>query len=230
MAACPGVGCRGAISASAVPQALDSTYEARLEARENALLAGLEAHRRLRVPPRRVAGEDEPFPEGRVEDPLAPGERPAARVDPGEARGDLALVGVAVRLAFDPQVFLYYTAGLVLAAFAWDMLRLRRPFPIWTFLTFLLLDDATVLVPSATGRAILRLVAVRGVVHLEGQHRPGANARGGALGEFEHAVSRDLGGEQGAHVPRLLLHEGELGIAPRHAPISPDGCARRPSC
>lgn len=70
------------------------------------------------------------------------------------------LVGVAVRLALDPQVFLYYTAGLVLAALSWDLLRTRRPLPVWTCFAFVLLDDATALVPDPTARAVLRLFAI----------------------------------------------------------------------
>jgi hypothetical protein len=68
------------------------------------------------------------------------------------------VVGIATRIALDPQRFLYYSAGLVLAALAWDLLRTRRPFPVSTLATFVLLDDADTLIPSATGRAALRLV------------------------------------------------------------------------
>jgi hypothetical protein len=74
--------------------------------------------------------------------------------------GAVLFVGVATRLALDPQVFVYYSAGLVLAAFAWDLLRSPRPLPLWTFATFLLLNDAFILVDDATTRALLRLVLV----------------------------------------------------------------------
>jgi hypothetical protein len=81
--------------------------------------------------------------------------------------GAVLLVGVAARLLFDPQVFLYYSAGLVLAALAWDLLRARRQLPVWTVFCFVLLNDAHILVESDTSRAVLRLlllVAVLAVV------------------------------------------------------------------
>ena len=68
------------------------------------------------------------------------------------------LVGITARLALDPQVFLYYTAGLVLAAFAWDLLRSRRPLPLWTLFTFVLLNDSYVLVDDSDVQAAIRLV------------------------------------------------------------------------
>ena len=77
------------------------------------------------------------------------------------ARGRWAavpLVGITTRLALDPQVFLYYSAGLIFAAFAWDMLRSRRPLPLWTLFGFVLLNDSNVLVDDATVKSLLRLV------------------------------------------------------------------------
>jgi hypothetical protein len=72
--------------------------------------------------------------------------------------GAALLVGITARLALDPQVFLYYTAGLVLAALAWDMLRARRPLPLWTLFAFVLLNDSYVLVDDASIQAAIRLV------------------------------------------------------------------------
>jgi hypothetical protein len=74
------------------------------------------------------------------------------------------LVGIAVRVALDPQVFLYYTAGLVLAALAWDLLRSRQTLPLWTLFAFVLLNDAYVVVDSPDARAALRLVLTVGLV------------------------------------------------------------------
>jgi hypothetical protein len=68
------------------------------------------------------------------------------------------LVGITARLALDPQVFLYYTAGLVLAAFAWDMLRSRRPLPLWTLFAFVLLNDSYVLIDDSSVQSAIRLV------------------------------------------------------------------------
>lgn len=72
--------------------------------------------------------------------------------------GAVLLVGIAVRVALDPQVFLYYSAGLVLAALAWDLLRSPRPVPVWALATFVSLDVAYVTIASPSARAVLRLV------------------------------------------------------------------------
>jgi hypothetical protein len=74
------------------------------------------------------------------------------------------LVGIAMRVALDPQVFVYYTAGLVLAALAWDLLRSRRAVPWWTLFSFVLLNDAYIVVSSADVRAALRLVLTLGMI------------------------------------------------------------------
>lgn len=74
------------------------------------------------------------------------------------------VVGIAVRVALDPQVFLYYSAGLLLAAFAWDMLRSPRALPIWTIAGFVLLNDAYSLVESDTGKAVLRLMITAAII------------------------------------------------------------------
>jgi len=50
--------------------------------------------------------------------------------------GAVILVGIALRIALDTQIVLYYDTGLVLAAFAWDLLRTRRPIPMFTAITF----------------------------------------------------------------------------------------------
>jgi len=78
--------------------------------------------------------------------------------------GAVLLVGVAVRVALDPEVFLYYSAGLLVAALAWDLLRSPRPLPVWALAGFVLLNDATVLVHSPHSRAVLRLVVTAAAV------------------------------------------------------------------
>lgn len=42
------------------------------------------------------------------------------------------LLGVAARLALDPGVYDYYTAGALLGTLCWELLGLRRPTPVWT--------------------------------------------------------------------------------------------------
>lgn len=78
--------------------------------------------------------------------------------------GAVLLVGIAVRVGLDPGVFLYYAAGLVLAAFVWDVLRSPSPLPVWTLAVFLLLNDAYLLAEDPDARAIMRLAVVVAVV------------------------------------------------------------------
>ena len=46
------------------------------------------------------------------------------------------LAGIAARMLLDPQTYPYYTAGLVLAAAAVDILRPQRQLPLWTTAAF----------------------------------------------------------------------------------------------
>jgi hypothetical protein len=46
------------------------------------------------------------------------------------------LLGVGARLALDPGVYDYYTAGLLLGTLCWELLGLRRPRPVWTLTAF----------------------------------------------------------------------------------------------
>jgi hypothetical protein len=69
------------------------------------------------------------------------------------------LLALAARVALDPATWTYYTAGVVLGAFAWDALGTRRTIPAWTVFQFLLLSEATVLVDDPTLRGVMRLAA-----------------------------------------------------------------------
>lgn len=80
--------------------------------------------------------------------------------------GAVLLVGVAMRVALDPEVFLYYSAGLLLAALAWDLLRSPRPLPAWSLVGFVLLNDAPVVISSPSGLAVLRLAVTAAAVGL----------------------------------------------------------------
>jgi len=72
--------------------------------------------------------------------------------------GAVLLVGITVRVGLDAQVFLYYSAGLMVAALAWDLLRSPRPLPAWTLAAFAMLNVPYVVVASPSARAVLRLV------------------------------------------------------------------------
>ncbi|HUR18540.1 MAG TPA: hypothetical protein VMZ51_06335 [Acidimicrobiales bacterium] len=78
--------------------------------------------------------------------------------------GAVLLVGIALRVGLDPEVFLYYSTGLLVAALVWDLVRSPRPLPAWTLAGFLLLDVAYVVAQSDDQKALLRLLVTAGVV------------------------------------------------------------------
>lgn len=80
----------------------------------------------------------------------------ALAVRRGRWPGVLA-VGIAVRLLLDPGTYSYYTAGLLLAVLAWDLMRSAEPLPTWTIASFWLLEVVTRMKLSATSEAVLRL-------------------------------------------------------------------------
>ncbi len=41
------------------------------------------------------------------------------------------LLGVGARIALDPGVHGYYTAGVMVGALIWDTIGARRPWPVW---------------------------------------------------------------------------------------------------
>jgi hypothetical protein len=68
-----------------------------------------------------------------------------------------------MRIALDPAVFTYYAPTLVLGGLVCDLLVSRRPFPIWTLVTF----GAVVAIPTsvdASVRGNIRLVACAALV------------------------------------------------------------------
>ena len=73
--------------------------------------------------------------------------------------GAVLLVGIAARIALDTQVLPYYDSGLVLAAFAWDLLQSRREFPMWTAITFVLVNVTHALVDDRHLYALFHLMA-----------------------------------------------------------------------
>lgn len=76
----------------------------------------------------------------------------------------LPLAGIAVRVALDSQIFLYYGTGLVLAALGWDLLRERATLPIGTLFAFVFLNDAYILFGDPTVRAAMRLALTSALV------------------------------------------------------------------
>lgn len=72
------------------------------------------------------------------------------------------LLGVGARIALDPGVYGYYTAGVLLGALLWDLLGLRRTAPIWTIASGAALAVAPVLISDAGLLGHLRLWLVLG--------------------------------------------------------------------
>lgn len=67
------------------------------------------------------------------------------------------LLGVGARIALDPGVYGYYTAGVLLGALLWDLLGTRRPAPFWTLVSGAALAAAPVVIPDATLVGAVRL-------------------------------------------------------------------------
>jgi hypothetical protein len=70
------------------------------------------------------------------------------------------LLGVGARIALDPGVHAYYTAGIVAGALIWDTMGARRPAPLWSLLSILALTVLPHLTrrPDILGDARLALV------------------------------------------------------------------------
>jgi hypothetical protein len=72
------------------------------------------------------------------------------------------LLGVGARIALDPGVYGYYTAGVLLGALLWDLLGLRRTAPIWTIAAGAALAAAPILISDTHLLGELRLWLVLG--------------------------------------------------------------------
>lgn len=70
------------------------------------------------------------------------------------------LLAVGARIALDPAAHGYYTAGVLAGALIWDMLGARRPFPIWTVLSFCALNIVPELTASSPVLGAFRLYLV----------------------------------------------------------------------
>ena len=70
------------------------------------------------------------------------------------------LLGVGARIALDPGVHGYYTAGVMVGALIWDTIGARRPWPVWSLLSILALAGVPVVTrdPQILGDARLAIV------------------------------------------------------------------------
>jgi hypothetical protein len=102
-----------------------------------------------------------------VTDPLTPSWDRPAQLAAGWALGVIAvlrrrwpaviLLGVGARVALDPAVHGYYTAGVMAGALLWDTLGSRRPYPAWSLASFAALNLAPLLTKDAALLGQLRL-------------------------------------------------------------------------
>jgi hypothetical protein len=68
----------------------------------------------------------------------------------------LLLAGGA-RIVLDPAAHSYYTPDVMVGALLWDILGSRRPFPIWTVVSFAALNMAPLVIPSTAVQGAIRL-------------------------------------------------------------------------
>lgn len=83
----------------------------------------------------------------------------AIAVARGRWQGVVAL-GIGARIALDPSVYTYYTAGLALGLLCWDLIGYRTPLPVTSLLCFAGLTLAPVFVHNAQLLGELRLWTV----------------------------------------------------------------------
>lgn len=69
-------------------------------------------------------------------------------------------LGIGARIALDPSVYSYYTAGLALGLLCWDLIGYRRPLPLTSLLCFLGLTLAPVVIHNAPVLGELRLWSI----------------------------------------------------------------------
>ncbi|MCL2582671.1 MAG: hypothetical protein FWE35_09470, partial [Streptosporangiales bacterium] len=69
----------------------------------------------------------------------------------------IILLGVGARIALDPADHGYYTAGVLLGAFLWDMTGTRVPVPRWTVISFTALTAVHAVSADSPLLGLLRL-------------------------------------------------------------------------
>ena len=67
------------------------------------------------------------------------------------------LLAAGARIALDPGTHGYYTAAVMAGALLWDTLGARRPFPLWSVLSFCALNLVPLLTANAVVRGTIRL-------------------------------------------------------------------------
>jgi len=72
----------------------------------------------------------------------------------------ILLLAGGARIVLDPAAHSYYTPDVMVGALLWDLLGSRRPFPLWTVLSFAALNLAPHVISSPAAQGTIRLALV----------------------------------------------------------------------
>ncbi|WP_329492167.1 hypothetical protein OG618_18820 [Kitasatospora sp. NBC_01246] len=72
----------------------------------------------------------------------------------------VVLLGADARILFDPSVYTYYTASILLGTLLWDAVGQQRLVPWWSWIALAALYGGTLLIPSDSARGFVRLAFV----------------------------------------------------------------------
>ena len=136
----------------------------------------------------------------------------------------IILLGVGARIALDPGVHGYYTAGVMVGALIWDVIGARRPWPFWSLLCIFALSAIPIMTrdPQVLGDARLAIVVTFTAALLlmparwvwPASRHPGVSGVSGDSGPVAAAPGQGI-------AARLRTRDGRAGPA-----ISPDRGSR----
>ncbi|MGV9266501.1 hypothetical protein ACWDRR_17790 [Kitasatospora sp. NPDC003701] len=72
----------------------------------------------------------------------------------------VVLLGADARILFDPSVYTYYSASILLGTLLWDAVGQKRLVPWWSWIALAALYGGTLLIPSDSARGFVRLAFV----------------------------------------------------------------------
>ncbi|MFD0259240.1 hypothetical protein ACFXKJ_19920 [Kitasatospora indigofera] len=123
----------------------------------------------------------------------------------------VVLVGANARILFDPSVYTYYTASILLGTLLWDAVGQKRLVPWWSWIALAALYGGTLVIPSDSACGLVRLAFVvvsTAYVLLRPAKRP-RGRRGGRRGRAPD------GGRAGAEPGRRRAGAGRVPAGSR---------------
>jgi hypothetical protein len=72
----------------------------------------------------------------------------------------ILLLAGGARIVLDPAAHSYYTPDVMIGALLWDLLGTRRPYPLWTIISFAALNVAPHVISSPAAQGTIRLALV----------------------------------------------------------------------